>query len=186
MRKYTNEEYIVHLKEVATFISSIPGNTHEEVIASLFHDVVEKGNVSFDYIKENFGDNVYSHVYYLSDIATLEEGNRAQRTLKNWNHFSQSSGKTHNIKAIDILSSARTTMLCDGKYGETYMEVIIALMNPSLQNSNMDLELKKTFNDMVELSKEIILLEKKHNIHKLEKTHANKVKSLKKQENFNI
>lgn len=181
LRKYTNEEYLVHLKEVATFISSIPRNTHEEVIAGLLHDVVEKGNISFDYIKENFGENIYQHIYYLSDIATLEDGNREARVIKNWNHFSQSNSKTKNIKAIDILSSARTTMLCDAKYGETYMNVIIDLMNPSLQKSDMDSDLKKVFSDMIDISIEIIALQKQHNIHKLEKTYSNKIKSLKKQ-----
>ena len=181
LRKYTNEAYTVHLREVASYLSSLPGHNHEEVIAGLLHDVVEKGNITFDYINSNFGKNVHEHVYFLTDIATPEDGNREARIKKNWEHFSQAPTKTKHIKAIDILSSARTTMLCDSKYGETYMNVIIELMNPYFQKcEDLDSNIKKTFNDMTNLSISIIELQKIYNIAKLEKTYSNKVKNLKK------
>lgn len=181
LRKYTDEIYLVHLREVGSYLSSLPNNTHEEVIAGILHDVVEKGNITLEYIKDNFGETVHDYVYFLTDIATPEDGNRQTRINKNWEHFSKSPAKTKNIKAIDILSSARTVMLCDAKYGETYMNVIIDLMNPYFQKSEeLDSTVKKTFNDMTQLSIDIINLQKKHNIHKLEKSYANKLKSLKK------
>lgn len=181
LRKYTDEDYTVHLREVASYLSSLPGYNHEDVIAGLLHDVVEKGNITLDYIKENFGEKVHEHVYFLTDIAIPEDGNRETRILKNWEHFSHAPSKTKSIKAIDILSSARTTMLCDAKYGETYMNVIIELMNPYFQKSDdVEPSIKKTFNDMTNLSIDIINLQKLHNISKLEKAYANKTKSLKK------
>lgn len=181
MRKYVDEQYTVHLREVASYVSSLPGHGQDEVIAAILHDVVEKGNITLDYIKNNFGDKVHEHVYYLTDIATHDDGNRQTRTLKNWEHFSQGSAQAKNIKAIDILSSARTTMLCDAKYGETYMNVIIELMNPYFQQSqDIDSNIKKTFDNMVNLSIDIIQLQKQHNLPKVEKSYSNKIKKLKK------
>lgn len=181
VRKYTDEEYIVHLREVASFLSSIPENTYEEVVSGLLHDVVEKGNVSLDFIKDNFGYNVFTHVDYLSDKATLEDGNRKERMIKNWKHFSQCPPTTNNIKAIDILSNTRSTMLCDGKYGATYLEPIVEFMNPYFQQcEHLNPEVKSMFKKITELSQQIVLLQKKHNISKLEKAYANQVKNEKR------
>lgn len=187
VRKYTDEDYIVHLREVASFLSSIPGNTYEEIVSGLLHDVVEKGNVSLDFIKDNFGLNVFIHVDYLTDKATLEDGNRKERMIKNWTHFSQCPPKTNNIKAIDILSNTRSIMLCDGKYGATYLEPIVEYMNPYFQQcEHLNIEVKNMFKAMTEISQKIVLLQQKYNISKLEKAYANQVKNEKRKAQMNI
>lgn len=186
-RKYTNEDYIVHLREVASFLSSIPGNTKDEVIAGLLHDVVEKGNISIDFIEETFGTTVAQHVDFLSDKATELDGNRKERMLKNWQDFSKCPTKTNNIKAIDILSNTRSTLLCDAKYGATYLEPIVEYMNPYFQqNEHLDPLVKNIFKQMTEISQDIIKLQKKHNIDKCEKSYANQIKKLKKQNKLSI
>lgn len=186
-RKYTYENYTVHLREVASFLSSIPGNTTDEVIAGLLHDVVEKGNVTIQDIQEKFGDKVAQHVDFLSDKATELDGNRKERMLKNWQDFSKCPGKTNNIKAIDILSNTRSTVLCDAKYNATYLEPIVEYMNSYFQNNeHVNPSVKNMFEQMTQLSQDIIKLQKKHNIDKCEKAYANQMKREKKQNKVSI
>lgn len=177
-RKYTYQPYIVHLYETASLVSSLDNSTHDEVIAAILHDVVEKGGISLDYIKENFGDIVHQHVTHLTDIATLEDGNREVRIKKNWEHFSQGLAKTKNIKAIDILSNTRSTMLCDARYGKTYLEPIVNIMNPYFQNSQETHPIiKELFNNMTNLGVQIIESQNKYGIHKIEKDLAKQEKA---------
>lgn len=180
-RKYTYQPYIVHLYETASLVSSLNDSTQDEVIAAILHDTVEKGGISLEYIKENFGDIVFKHVTHLTDIATLEDGNREFRLQKNWGHFSQGLPKTNNIKAIDILSNTRSTMLCDARYGKIYLEPIVNMMNPYFQQSeNTHSDIKDMFKKMTELSLNIIALQSKYGIHKIEKECAKQEKNKRK------
>lgn len=187
LRKYTDEDYFVHLREVASFLSSLPNISHEEIIAGILHDLVEKTGHHLNFIKENFGLTVATHVDDLTDKATLDEGNRQQRIQKNWDKFSLSSEKSHNIKAIDILSNTRSIMLCDARYGETYLQPISELMNPYFQScKKINPDLKNKFNEMTKLSEEIVKLQKKFGIHKIEKNYANQIKNEKKKQKLGL
>lgn len=179
-RKYTRESYIVHLREVASIISSLEGSTHHEVIAAILHDVVEKGNISLEYVKENFGEIVHEHVDYLTDRD--QEGlNRKERLLSNFNRFTLSPAKTHSIKVADILSNTRSTILCDVRYGKTYFEPINEYMNPFFQESeHIPKNLKYMFQEMCDLSKKLISQQKNLGIDKIEKSYANAQKNAKK------
>lgn len=180
-RKYTYQAYIVHLYETASLVSSLQDSTQDEVIAAILHDTVEKGGISLEYIKENFGDTVAKHVTHLTDIATLEDGNRELRLQKNWQHFSQGLPKTNNIKAIDILSNTRSTMLCDARYGKTYLSPIVKMMNPYFQQSvDTHPEIKTMFQKMTDLSLKIINIQSQYGIHNIEKECAKQEKNQRK------
>jgi hypothetical protein len=179
-RKYTREPYFVHLREVASIISSLEGSTHHEVAAAILHDVVEKGNISFEYVKEHFGDIVHNHVYFLSD-ESFEGLNRKDRLLANFEKFIKSPANTQAIKMADVLSNTRSTVLCDARYGKTYMEPVFEYMNPYFQNAKgVPKKLKDMFQTMCDISEDLIKHQEKLGIHKIEKNWANAKKSEKK------
>src|SRR5687767_6755361 len=78
-RKYTGQPYIFHPIAVAMMVMETPDHTDDMVAAALLHDVVEDCGVHLDEVGARFGDGVKDLVYWLTDIATPADGNRAKR-----------------------------------------------------------------------------------------------------------
>lgn len=178
-RKYTNEEYIVHLREVASLMSSIENVSEAEIIAGILHDIVEKTNNGLNDIKKIFGDEVATHVNYLTDKALMSEGNRTERLVLNFNAFKKCKPSTNNIKACDILSNTRSIMLCDARYGKTYFQPIKEYMNNYFQTCPyVDSNIKDMYSKLMGVSIKIINTQERYGIDLIEK-------KLKKNKNSN-
>ena len=181
-RKYTFEPYFVHLREVASIVSSLEDSTHHEVIAAILHDVVEKGNISLEFIKENFGDIVSNYVDYLSDDRNIEAMNRKERIKNLFTEFTKGPNKVNNLKAIDILSNTRSTILCDARYGATYLEPIIEYMNPYFQKSEfVHPKIKEILQSVCDISENLIQQQRILGIHKIEKQCAEQERKIRKE-----
>jgi (p)ppGpp synthase/HD superfamily hydrolase len=81
-RKYTNEPYIVHPKQVADFVANVPGATPEMIAAAWLHDVVEDTKVTNEDIAREFGDKVGEYVGWVTDISRPEYG--IVHSVKKW------------------------------------------------------------------------------------------------------
>lgn len=120
-RKYTNEPYIVHPIAVAKIVASVP-HTTDMIVAALLHDVVEDCDVELGDIRENFGDNVTALVEMLTDVATLDDGNRATRCKINNLHTETASNKAKTIKLADCIHNCLDIQRQDQKFAITYFE----------------------------------------------------------------
>ena len=120
-RKYTNEPYIMHPIAVAKIVASVP-HTTDMLIAALLHDTVEDCNVDLGDIRENFGDSVTALVEMLTDVATLEDGNRATRCEINALHTGNASNKAKTIKLADSIHNCLDIRRQDEKFAVTYFE----------------------------------------------------------------
>lgn len=126
-RKYTNEPYIVHPVEVASLVA-VYFSDHEMISAALLHDVVEDTPRTLDDIKREFGINIATLVYELTDISKSEDGNRATRKLKDKEHIAKGSIRSHSIKLADLISNTKSIIEYDLDFARVYLEEKNALM----------------------------------------------------------
>lgn len=121
LRKYTNEPYIVHPREVAEIVRSVD-HTPAMVAAAYLHDVVEDTGVTIEIIREEFGSEVSDLVGWLTDVSRPDHGNRAQRKAIDRAHTAGAPAEAQTIKLADLISNTRSIMAHDPKFAKTYLE----------------------------------------------------------------
>lgn len=172
-RRFIDLPYIYHPVELATrlLIQNIDTNA---IIGALLHDVVEDCNVSLKEIENKFGKMVAYYVYYLSDIAKPEDGNREYRLKVNFQHFSESNDSAHNIKLVDLISNTRSLVFCDPRFSTSYTPELLKAMDYfEGQKSILDVELLTILQGVANISNEILILQNQYNIPKLESKKNN-------------
>jgi hypothetical protein len=119
-RKYTGEEYFVHLKEVQEIVASVGGSFAQQS-AGLLHDVVEDVKVDPQLILEVFGREITQLVEMLTDVSKPEDGNRKIRKHKDLLHTAQASPEAKTIKLADLISNSRSIIAHDPGFAVVYM-----------------------------------------------------------------
>lgn len=120
-RKYSNEPYIMHPIAVAKIVASVP-HTTDMIVAAYLHDVCEDCDVDLGDIRENFGDSVTALVEMLTNVATLEDGNRATRCEINNLHTETISAAAKTVKLADCIHNCLDIQRQDKKFAVTYFE----------------------------------------------------------------
>lgn len=120
-RKYTNEPYILHPLAVAGIVATMPGATQEMIAAALLHDVVEDTPITQALIDDQFGPLVGSYVEWLTDITTLEDGNRQVRAQINRERLARAPAEVQSIKTADILHNCSSIAALNPKYALKYL-----------------------------------------------------------------
>lgn len=178
-RKYIKTEYIHHPVELANTLSSIPGITKEEIIAALLHDVIEDSDSTKDDIEKKFGSKVERHVHYLTDHAKPEDGNRETRTKINFDYFKLSPESTKNIKLADLVSNSRSVFLCDPGFNVNYMPALKVMRDyfHTIENVISPVLLKQ-LDDTITIGEQVMKLQDKYNIAKLDKKSSKHIESI--------
>lgn len=127
LRKYTGEPYIVHPREVAALVRSVP---HDEamVAAAFLHDVVEDTPVSIERIRDIFGDDVASLVDQLTDVSKPSDGNRKARKEIDRQHTAKASARAKTIKLADLISNTESITAHDHEFAKVYLREKRALL----------------------------------------------------------
>lgn len=120
-RKYTNEPYIIHPKNVCKLVSTVT-HTKEMLIAALLHDVVEDTHFTLDDISKNFGSRVTDLVYWLTDISKSSDGNRSKRKEIDRNHIASAPKDAKTIKLADLIDNSDSII----KYDQTFAKVFLS------------------------------------------------------------
>ena|GEM_PF-464574 len=119
-RKYTGEPYTVHLENVAMLVASVIDD--EAMIAAAYlHDTVEDTDTTISDILDTFGDDVAYLVGFLSDVSTLEDGNRKTRKRIDRKHIAKGDARVHTIKLADLIDNSESIQAHDPKFAETYL-----------------------------------------------------------------
>ena len=121
LRKYTNEPYIVHPREVAGIVSQ-HGGSDAQIAAAWLHDVVEDTGVTIEIIREEFGIEVADLVGWLTDVSRPEQGNRATRKAIDRAHTAMAPADAQTIKLADLISNCTSIMDHDAAFARTYFE----------------------------------------------------------------
>lgn len=127
-RKYTNEPYIVHPESVAKIVGSSYGS-EDMIAAAWLHDVVEDTAVTQKMIYNFFGPIISSYVYWLTDVSTKDDGNRATRKTIDRDHLSLAPSQAQTIKLADLIDNTESIMKYDKEFAKVYMEEKRLLLN---------------------------------------------------------
>ena len=121
LRKYTNEPYIVHPREVARIVGTVT-HSYEMLAAAWLHDVVEDTGVTIEIIRAEFGDDVATLVGWLTDVSRPEQGNRATRKAIDRAHTAMAPADAQTIKLADLISNCTSIVEHDATFAKTYLE----------------------------------------------------------------
>lgn len=123
-RKYTGNPYVDHLAEVAGITMTVGWHTptvHPDQLMAVcwLHDTIEDQGVTYDELRETFGETVASGVLLLSD---METGNRADRKRQSRARLASAPGWVQTIKCADLISNTSSIVMHDPKFAVTYLE----------------------------------------------------------------
>lgn len=126
-RKYTNEPYINHLRNVVNIISKVP---HDELMlsAAWLHDTVEDTYITIEDINKKFGSEISTLVYMLTDISKKEDGNRIRRKNMDLIHLSHASSQAKTIKLADLIDNSESIIQYGCEFSKIYLVEISRLL----------------------------------------------------------
>lgn len=110
-RKFDGAEYFSHPDMVANIVKKYKKSKHivELVCAAYLHDVIEDGNITYEYLNKEFGDMISSlvlevtnDVKLLSEYGKKEYITKKSLTLTNYALVIKLSDRLHNLSDIDI------------------------------------------------------------------------------------
>lgn len=119
-RKYTGDPYIVHPAGVVALVRSVP-HTEEMLCAAWLHDTVEDTPVELVDIKREFGNEIATLVYMLTDISKPTDGNRAIRKAIDREHTAMASPQAKTIKLGDLIDNTKTIVRHDPAFSRIYL-----------------------------------------------------------------
>lgn len=120
-RKYTGEPYIVHPLDVAERVARV-GGSDEMIAAAVLHDVVEDTPRTIDEIEVAFGNEIADLVWWLTDVSTPADGNRAMRKERDRLHISIAPYAAKTIKLADLISNTLSITKHDKNFAVVYMK----------------------------------------------------------------
>jgi (p)ppGpp synthase/HD superfamily hydrolase len=115
-RKFGNKPYISHPADVANLVQKYGGNT-DMIISAWLHDTVEDVGISFEEIKEKFGDKVASIVKELTNPADLDKSQKGKYLA---DKMSTMSSDALTIKLADRLSNVSDFKNASPKFVQKY------------------------------------------------------------------
>ena len=127
-RKYTGQPYQVHLKSVVQILSQVTDDANM-LAAAWLHDTVEDTEATHHQIEEQFGKDVATLVYQLTDISRPGDGNRAYRKALDRAHLAEASDRAKTIKLADIIDNTRDICKHDEKFARVYVQEVGALLD---------------------------------------------------------
>lgn len=136
-RKYTQQPYTVHLKNVAEKVATVSDDPEMQAAAWL-HDTVEDTPVTFEEVERLFGTEVMHLVMDLTDISKPSDGNRAIRKAIDRRHTAAASPRAKTIKLADLIDNCQDICRHDSRFGPVYLEEMVALLEV-LQEGNAKL-----------------------------------------------
>lgn len=120
LRKYTNEPYVTHCRNVAALVTRY-GGTPDMIAAAWLHDTVEDTPVTVGDVCCAFGDTVASYVDQLTDVSRPHHGNRVKRKARDIYHLSHALPVVKTIKLCDLLDNTSSIVRHDPKFAVTYL-----------------------------------------------------------------
>lgn len=141
-RKYTDEDYIVHPRNVAYLVQMV-GGTDAMIAAAFLHDVLEDvwphaPQYNEDAILREFGSQVLYLVKCLTDVSMPADGNREKRKKIDREHTAMASPDAKTIKLADLIDNSMTITQYDPGFAKAYLAEKRLLL-PHLIDGNKEL-----------------------------------------------
>jgi len=126
-RKYSNEPYDVHLKDVADIIKTVTDD-QELIAAAWLHDIVEDTPATFLELEQKFGPAIAQLVAEVTDVSSPGNGNRATRKAIDRAHLARASVRGKTIKLADLIDNCRDICNHDPAFAKVYLTEMSGLL----------------------------------------------------------
>jgi hypothetical protein len=127
-RKYTNEPYDVHLKDVARMVGEVTDDP-EVLAAAWLHDTLEDTPATYEDIEAEFGSRVATLVGELTDVSKPTDGNREVRKAIDRDHLARASTDAKTVKLADLIDNCRDIVKHDPRFGRVFVSEAAALLD---------------------------------------------------------
>lgn len=122
LRKWSGLPYITHPIAVAEILKThVPDVSNDQLVAAILHDTVEDTHTTFEEIESLFGEEVRELVYWLTDVAKPEDGNRAIRMAINREHIKNAPERAQTVKAADSIHNLQNCVKLSGGFAFKYI-----------------------------------------------------------------
>ncbi|UGY15079.1 HD domain-containing protein [Bradyrhizobium septentrionale] len=120
-RKWTGEPYFVHLQEVALLCAQ-HGLSKKAIAAAYLHDTIEDQPVTYEDLVGEFGREVASIVFDLTDApGGPGTPTRRERKLADLARLERASYEAQSIKCADLISNTSSIVRHDKDFARTYL-----------------------------------------------------------------
>jgi len=126
-RKYTGQNYEVHLKAVATLVGEV-GSDAAAIAAAWLHDTVEDTPATIQDIETEFGVDVAALVSDLTDVSRPGDANRATRKATDRAHTAASSPHAKTVKLADLIDNCQDITRHDPRFAPVFLDEMRALL----------------------------------------------------------
>jgi len=126
-RKYSNQAYDEHLRQVAELVREVSDDSHM-IAAAWLHDTVEDTEATMQDIEREFGLDIAELVENLTDVSRPSDGNRAQRKTIDRHHLAKASPRAMTVKLADLIDNCRDICQHDPRFAKVYMVEMEALL----------------------------------------------------------
>lgn len=122
LRKYTDEPYIVHPRDVVSIIKTVPCSFNM-VAAAWLHDTIEDVPwVTRELLEIVFGYDIAYLVSQVTDVSKKSDGNRAIRKSIDKDHLALATPEGQTIKLADLISNTSSIVQYDPGFAVKYMK----------------------------------------------------------------
>jgi hypothetical protein len=136
-RKYSGQQYDVHLRSVAEIVASVTDD-EEMIAAAWLHDVVEDTPATQHDIEAEFGVAVAGLVADLTDVSKPSDGNRASRKSIDREHTARASGRAKSVKLADLIDNCLDITKHDPRFARVFLAEMAATLDV-LQDGDAEL-----------------------------------------------
>ena len=119
VRKGTGDAYWTHTERVGQKAFDL-GLDQDVVVAAYLHDTIEDQDVSIDLLIALFNVNVANNVWWLSDLSTKADGNRAARKAIDRAHIAAAPVQVKTVKLIDSEDNLLDIRVTDPNFAPVY------------------------------------------------------------------
>lgn len=128
VRKYTNEDYIVHPRGVLKILMQASGVNEDMQAATLLHDVLEDTKTKKRHILAAFNPNILRLVMGLSDVTTTADGDRPTRKAIERAHLAGQLDDVLTIKIADCIHNAKSIIANEPGFAKIYIAEMDEMM----------------------------------------------------------
>lgn len=128
VRKYTGEPYHTHPDAVAEFVRYIGGSLNM-IAAAHLHDVIEDTEITEEDLLQDFSKEVVDLVVWLSDLQTLDVGNRKIRKYNERCKLAKAPAEAQTIKLADLIHNSYSITAHDPEFSIIYLKEMRATLS---------------------------------------------------------
>lgn len=129
MRKYTNEDYIVHPRAVLKILEQAADVTDDMRAGTLLHDVLEDTKTKKRHILVAFNQNILRIVMGLSDVTTTADGDRPTRKAIERAHLAGQLPDVLTIKIADCIHNGKSIIANEPGFAKIYIAEMEEMMS---------------------------------------------------------